>query len=227
MGKIKEKKKEDRRGEKSSRPHMCRSLFLPAAFPPPCTLFPCFPARSLAHFCPFLMGEKNRERHTRAPRETGRGAGPTKTILALLVGLLLLFSSRLTCSHVPAPEPHRHRLRTTRALPPNAPKETSGNLSAAAPTVRETLSSFRCTCVYDPNPHCPLHITDTGLRPSLHPDNPTRALPPDPAPCSLLPGPAPCSLLPGLIPVPTLFPSPPTTYPRTPRLHLSSPTSEL
>ena len=210
--------------------HVLRGVvlcFYPLRFRPPALYSRIFLHARLPTSVPFSWAKKIESGTRVRARETGRGAGPTKPYFALLVGLLLLFSSRLTCSHVPAPEPHRHRLRTTRALPPNAPKETSGNLSAAAPTVRETLSSFRCTCVYDPNPHCPLHITDTGLRPSLHPDNPTRALPPDPAPCSLLPGPAPCSLLPGLIPVPTLFPSPPTTYPRTPRLHLSSPTSEL
>ena len=143
----------NQRGQKSEnrRVLICVVLcFYPLRFRPPALYSRVFLHARLPTSVPFSWAKKIESGTRVRARETGRGAGPTKPYFALLVGLLLLFSSRLTCSHVPAPEPHRHRLRTTRALPPNTPKETSGNLSAAAPIVCETLSSFRCSACTSP-----------------------------------------------------------------------------
>ena len=113
---------------------------LPAPLSLSCTLFRCLPARSLAHCCPVLLGEKNRERHAcaRAKQEEARATKNIQRSLyfALLHAVLslppripLALMSRRPRTAPPSPPNHAR-------TPSDAPKETSGDLSAARPTVR-------------------------------------------------------------------------------------------
>ena len=98
-----------------------------------CTLFCCLPARSLAHFFPVLLGEKNRERHACARAKHGEARTPRYFALLLFSPPFssLLLSLLLSCPF--ALVPHRHRRRTTRALPPMLRRKLQGISPPPAP----------------------------------------------------------------------------------------------